>query len=643
MTARIISTSMIILIVASAYAQPPMVWAKQITGVQSITAIDVDKKGAVYIYGNFTGTIDFDPSPTIVSLTSTGNNDIYLLKLSRNGDFIWVRQLSPGGQYGFLDPTAFKCDGDSSCYLIGAFSGIMDFNPGTPTFTMNTQTLSDGAAFVVKLDTAGIFRWAKKLDGRAQIQKITLGESGNLYITGKYSQSVDFDPDNSGTFMASPPNQSSTNAYLLKLSRNGKFRWVRRLDGPYNGEGVSLACDTISKKCCFVGVAPPGTDLDPGPGQNVCQKRCGFICEVDSGGNTLQTAAVNGSCKLTSILYDAGFLVSGNFADTVDVDPGSSIQKLYAYSNTWDALLLKLTSGLALSWVKEIEGSAYSHNTGGELALDKNGGIIYFNRYIGTYDVDPGTNVLSVTSVSTTPQATPYDYLVTEYDSNGNLLWAHSMGPCNDRTSPGYVAKNGDVYLSNTFLGAIDVDPGPGAYMMSSSPLSSLFVERLSNCYGSAVPQVTVNALPSVPICAGESVVLSAGGALTYQWSHGPKQTVVNGSPTISTMYEVMGVDSAGCAGFATYYVVVNKCTGMNELSPTNNPVYPNPTTNFINIAASVDSRIKIFDIAGMEVMATIVARADNTTIDISMLKPGIYFVVNQSGIDTESTVVIKQ
>ena len=44
-----------------------------------------DDLGNVYATGGFKGTIDFDPGPGTAERTSSGNYDVFLLKLAPNG------------------------------------------------------------------------------------------------------------------------------------------------------------------------------------------------------------------------------------------------------------------------------------------------------------------------------------------------------------------------------------------------------------------------------------------------------------------------------------------------------------------------------------------------------------------------------
>lgn len=73
---------------------------------------------------------------------------------------------------------------------------------------------------------------------------------------------------------------------------------------------------------------------------------------------------------------------------------------------------------------------------------------------------------------------------------------------------------------------------------------------------------VTVNPLPSVTatsasICAGLAATLVASGASTYSWNTGSSAANINVSPTVNTIYTVIGTSSAGCSKTATTSVTV--------------------------------------------------------------------------------------
>jgi len=106
--------------------------------------------------------------------------------------------------------------------------------------------------------------------------------------------------------------------------------------------------------------------------------------------------------------------------------------------------------------------------------------------------------------------------------------------------------------LSGSWSGSIDADL-VGVQTFTFTPFST--------CAVPANLSVTVVALPTVvltsnngSLCAGESLVLTASGAQSYTWNNGilgheATQTV---APTVSTTYQVIGIDENGCQGTAS-------------------------------------------------------------------------------------------
>jgi len=85
------------------------------------------------------------------------------------------------------------------------------------------------------------------------------------------------------------------------------------------------------------------------------------------------------------------------------------------------------------------------------------------------------------------------------------------------------------------------------------------------NCSDTASVNVVVNPIPNVTatgdttICEGNSVSLTASGALTYIWSDGFAGALNTVSPVATTTYTVEGSDLIGCTNTASIIVTVNQ------------------------------------------------------------------------------------
>ena len=92
-----------------------------------------------------------------------------------------------------------------------------------------------------------------------------------------------------------------------------------------------------------------------------------------------------------------------------------------------------------------------------------------------------------------------------------------------------------------------------------------------SGCINTATVAVTVNPLPAITvtpssasICAGETVTLTASGAVSYTWSPATGLSATNSpsvdaTPGVTTTYTVTGTDANGCSSSSQVIVNVNQ------------------------------------------------------------------------------------
>jgi len=115
------------------------------TGFDDGQSIAVDASG-VYITGTFTGTVNFGTG----NLTSAGNNDIFVVKLTTTGTTSWAKRI--GGTL-IDNATSLKLDGSANVIITGTFAGTVDFNPGAGT--ANLVSVGSQDIFILKLDASG--------------------------------------------------------------------------------------------------------------------------------------------------------------------------------------------------------------------------------------------------------------------------------------------------------------------------------------------------------------------------------------------------------------------------------------------------------------------------------------------------------
>lgn len=216
------------------------VWAKSIGGIgfDESNTLSVNASGVITIAGYFGNTVDFDPSSSATSFDAGGSSDPFFARYNTNGNLIWAKDITGNGESSAQN---IFIDGKGFIYVTGNFFGTSDFNTGAGTFNLTGADAKD--AFYTKYTSAGDFIWAASIGniGDQTGASIIADNNGNVYATGYFVGTVDFNPGSSVYNLTS--SNGFFNAYLLKLNKNGVFEWANNIGGNQDDIGFSLALD----------------------------------------------------------------------------------------------------------------------------------------------------------------------------------------------------------------------------------------------------------------------------------------------------------------------------------------------------------------------------------------------------------------
>ena len=141
----------------------------------------VDGAGDVIVTGALEGTETFGDH----TLTSEGGQDVLVVKLSADGEYLWSRSYGDASANQLGEAIAVDAGGD--VLVGGVVDGAVDFGGGAisvPAGTCPGEVSCKQAGFVLKLSTGGDFAWSRSLAPARAISGIATDAAGNVYVSG---------------------------------------------------------------------------------------------------------------------------------------------------------------------------------------------------------------------------------------------------------------------------------------------------------------------------------------------------------------------------------------------------------------------------------------------------------------------------
>jgi len=332
-------------------------------------------------------------------------------------------------------------DGNSNVYVTGWFIGTVDFDPGSAVDEHTANSSYD--IFLSKFDSNGEFQWARTLDGAGPEYgcAVAVDGSGNVYVAG-----------------------GAGDVFLTKFDSNGEFQWTRTWGGEYADRGFGVAVDGS------------GNIYVTGSSVKI------FLRKYNSNGE-FQWSRTWGHYS-EFIKWDNGYgvavdvsgnvYVTGYFVDTTDFDPGPGVDMHKCNGGGElgdDVFLSKLNSNGEFQWART--WGWHDIDRGYAVAVDGSGNACVTGCFNGKVDFDPGPGVDEHTANDGAGA------FFSKFDSNGEFLWAHTWGGSSGARGHGAATDGyGCAFITGSFSGAVDFDPGPGVDWHGSNGLSDIFLSK---------------------------------------------------------------------------------------------------------------------------------------------------------------------
>ncbi|MBS1525885.1 MAG: gliding motility-associated C-terminal domain-containing protein [Bacteroidetes bacterium] len=352
---------------------------------------------------------------------------------------------------------------------------------------------------------------------------VKVDKQNNIYVTGIFSGTVDFDPSAGVHNLTS--NANSFDTYLAKYTSAGALIWVVAFGGTGTDQVNNMTIDDNGNPTVIGQYDSNSMDVDPGPGTTILTNngdKDGFIVKFDTNGNFMWGRSIGGGGTdygdrvaadhqgnvIVTVQYEQTVTVGGknytsagsfngllikydpngsvlwaiNWSDTGDsegryqnVDASNNIYVIGAFGNNVNfnplgtasylngngsaIFLAKYSPSGILIWVQPIAGYGVNNNL--NLCLDSSGNV-YIDAPFQASVTFGGAKTLNPTGQE--------DIFLAKYTTNGVFVNAVDIGGAGaGMYNYGIVASSdNNVYISGYFKGTVDFDPSP----TSAAPVS---------------------------------------------------------------------------------------------------------------------------------------------------------------------------
>jgi hypothetical protein len=270
-----------------------------------------------------------------------------------------------------------------------------------------------------------------------------------------------------------------------------------------------------------------------------------------------------------------------------------------------------------------------------------------------------------LTNTTTVPLAVVYHYTLT----NGPCTTYFFVSVSVNTSFPATITGSNNICMGKT---STLTASGITTYTWNTSAITKSIVVTPSvttvysvsglnsyGCISSKIFTLNIKPLPTLSvtgnsvICSNDSTLLTASGSGgAYAWSNSVTDYTTYVKPTVNTTYTVMSYGGNGCNKVDSITVIVQNCTGLDELNENirSTRVYPNPVKNKLTVECDPEiegrTRFMLTNVIGETVLEKelfLKQGKNNVDLNVSDLSGGVYFLEIRTGTYFERFKVIKE
>jgi PKD repeat protein len=393
---------------------------------------------------------------------NNGDDNAYAMAVDDSGN-VYVTGRSYSSGITKYDYATVKYDASGNELWVGRYNGpdsgsdyahaLAVDDSGNVYVTGGSQSGIEGDYATIKYEPNGDTIWVRRYNGPGndydKACAIAVDGLGNVYVTGE-----------------SPGSGSDYDYATIKYFPDGDTAWVRRYDGPVNGEdhAYAMIMDGSGNVCVTGRSVGSGTGYDCTTIKYFPNGDTAWIRRYDGpdSGNDAALAIAgdnSGNVYVTGVSWGSG---TSNDYVTIKYYPNGDTAWVRRYNGPGndidgaEAIAVDDSSSVYVTGQSEGSGTGYDYAT---IKYYPNGDTAWVRRYTGLvsgYDraygiaVDDSGNVY-VTGYSHCSTINWYSYATIGYDASGNELWVEIYeGPDDEDDLAEAIAvdDSGNVYVT---------------------------------------------------------------------------------------------------------------------------------------------------------------------------------------------------
>lgn len=341
-----------------------------------------------------------DGSMPGAAAAGSGRDDVFVSRLSEEGEALWLAQFGVAGSSDYLTLAGMAVDGEGNVVVAGNTTGTLPDNASAG----NTD------AYIAKFDGDGQLLWMSQFGTNSHdyLSGFGVGADNSVTVTG-YTSGVFPGASHSG----------NNDVFVMKLSAAGEQTWVTQFgsDDDDFANGLQLAADGSAYVYGNTYAALPGNEYGGGDSRDV------FLARLGESGSVLWISQLGsaGHESIETVLLDpAGGAVLGG--STNGSLPGADAGNAGSY----DAYVARFSEAGTRLWVQQFGTTDREGVT--DLAMDSGGaGIVAVGYTLGTLEGTPASDMEMA--------------FVTKLNATGTRVWTRQFGS-------GYIASAVGVHVT---------------------------------------------------------------------------------------------------------------------------------------------------------------------------------------------------